>query len=168
MGLRRPVPRRVRFPSVSESKICLSRRMSHRIAQANKTEVQSRQQLVARTRSNPNQSGDVYSETSINQPRIGSDSKTKPPSSDQTLNLQTIYLKDITPNCSSTSLNPQTLPTDPTQHSFPVSRVLTDSSVMPVSIDTSLSNFYFTRNHCYQLTLVTDKGIFGLPGISYT
>jgi hypothetical protein len=88
--------------------------------------------------------------------------------SDQALNLQTIYLKDITPNCSSTSLDPQTLPTDPTQHSFPVSGVLTDSSVLPVSIDTSVSNFYFTRNHCYQLTLVTDKGIFGLAGINYT
>jgi len=77
--------------------------------------------------------------------------------SDQSLNLKTIYLKDITPNCSITSLNPQTLPTDPTQHPFQVSGVITDSSILPVSIDTSTSNFYFTLNHCYQLTLVADK-----------
>ena len=77
--------------------------------------------------------------------------------SDQSLSLKTIYLKDITPNCSSPGLNPQTLPTDPTQHPFQVSGVITDSSILPVSIDTSTSNFYLTRNHCYQLTLVADK-----------
>ena len=82
--------------------------------------------------------------------------------SDQSLNLKTIYLKDVTPNCSSSGLNPQTLPTDPTQHPFQVSGVLTDSSILPVGIDTSTSNFYFTRNHCYQLTLVADKLIAGL------
>jgi hypothetical protein len=83
-------------------------------------------------------------------------------SSDQSLNLKTIYLKDITPDCSSSSLNPQTLPTDPSQHPFQVSGVLTDSSILPVSIDTSTSSFYFIRNHCYQLTLVADKLIAGL------
>lgn len=78
-------------------------------------------------------------------------------SSDQGLTLKTIYLKDITPNCNNTGLNPQTLPTDPTQHPFNVTGVIADSATIPVSIDTSTSNFYFTRGHCYELTLVTDK-----------
>ena len=85
--------------------------------------------------------------------------------SDQSLSLKTIYLKDNTPNCNNNSLNPQTLSTDPSQHPFQVSGVITDSSILPVSIDTSTSNFYFVHNHCYQLTLVTDGLIAGLGPI---
>ncbi len=86
--------------------------------------------------------------------------------SGQSMSVLTLYLKDTTGYCSSGSLNPATLANDSSQHPFQVGGVtIKADSLVPVSIDTASSGFYFTRGHCYGLTVVTDKIDIEFPGI---